>query len=1001
MRNDTLTSLPIGSSSECQPPPCSPVATRRADRKPGTASQAARIRIPVLHGMKRFVAVAMLVAWTSAAAAGERDTVKPVIGDKLVSVRLTHREMAGGEIDRRIMDLIYKNYMVLDLDRDWLDKFKNRTDRGDTRNVYYGIGKVLDAGSLFAQYVGDPKVAARAQYIMDQLRGSRDPDGYLGFWNVEPKNYQNVVNWILHEQEYINLALVRNYRTTGNPQSLADAKIMADYIMRMFPANERGEHIIPPGTSIAGITEGFVELYRVTGEKKYLDFARRLQYEPHWYYLKPFDAWEKNISQAHYHVYVMLSHMYPDTELYRLIGGEDYLKKSLWMKQELLERGRGGLLVTGSTSQGEHFTYNQDGAGAVEESCVTAYLLRWIDSLLRLEGDMRYGDIMERTIYNALFGAQAPNGRRICYFTPFTGKRHFQTRDTFCCNGNFRRAVAELPQKVYYRTPDGGIALNLFTSSDKEFDVNGKTVEIKQETAYPSSGEVKLSFTCSEPVEFALLFRTPRWAENIECAVCGAPCSLNKSQLGYAKIQRVWKSGDTVTISMPMNWRFVRGRMIQDGRVALLRGPVLFTFSDQLNAGVLKKCPNPRDLVLDPASIGDPIPDDSVRPNGQKVVVKAWTNPERTGDPVDVVLTEFVDPNGIGVYFKVPNLRDTRPVRIMDDELLSEPRQSANGTITFAWYGPKSDRNSRDMFAVDGELVADLAADYQNPQGKLDVPAVFPDKSKSGSWSLFNCKNGGLLSTAKDSDKMQLNSKFKVDGCPLGYAYGMPGGGNLGFFADYMPAKNMEENWGRHYTTGMFDPVIPAEQRKQYLLTHPIADAASYNVIRWSPGPELSGKGIVISGKTLTNRGGNGVSLKAVNWKDDRTPVVLDVLNLGSEGKEARTHNSEFLVRICPGDLGTHVDVAIGNNGNYVCDATALSLHVYVADKLTKMPGVDVTKKVQAVFQGKFRTDLGKYADLFGDPAPGQEKTLILRVQDLGGNIKYIELPEDAPVELP
>ena len=75
--------------------------------------------------------------------------------------------------------------------------------------------------------------------------------------------------------------------------------------------------------------------------------------------------------------------------------------------------------------------------------------------------------------------------------------------------------------------------------------------------------------------------------------------------------------------------------------------------------------------------------DDSVRPNGQKVVVKAWTNPERTGDPVDVVLTEFVDPNGIDVYFKIPNLNDTKPIRIVDDELLSEPRQSANGEITY------------------------------------------------------------------------------------------------------------------------------------------------------------------------------------------------------------------------------------------------------------------------------------------------------------------------------
>lgn len=951
--------------------------------------------------MKRFLTtIAMLVVLTGTLFAGERDVVKPMIGDKLTPERLTHQEMRGGEIDRRITDLIYKNYMVLDLDRDWLDKFRKRTARGDTRNVYYGIGKVLDAGSLFAQYTRDPKVAQRTQYIIDQLRASRDPGGYLGFWNVEANNYQNIVNWILHEQEYINLALVRNYRTTGNPQSLADARVMADYIMKSFPANDKGEHSIPAGTSIAGITEGFVELYRVTAEKKYLEFARNLQYEPHWYYLKPFDAWEKNVSKARFHVYVMLSHMFPDAELYRLVGGDDYLKKSLWMKQELLERGRGGLLVTGSTSEGEHFTYNQNGAGMIEESCVTAYFLRWIDSLMRLEGNMRYGDIMERTIYNALFGAQSPDGRHICYFTPFTGKRSFQSGDTFCCNGNFRRAVAELPQKVYYRSPDGAIALNLFTSSDKKFDVNGKTVHIKAETSYPNSGEVKLTFTCSEPMEFAFRFRTPRWAERIECAVGDVPCAPTKSQLGYAEIKRLWKSGDTLTISMPLNWRFVRGRMIQEGRVALMRGPVLFTLSEKLNAGVLKKCPQPRDLVLDPTSIGNPILDDSVRPNGQKVSVKAWTNSERTGDPVDVVLTEFVDPNGIDVYFKIPNLNETKPIRIVDDELLSEPRKSATGEITMAWYGPKGDSRWKDLFAVDGDLIADVAADYQNPQGKQNVPAEFPDKSKSGSWSLFNCKNEALLSAAKESDRKQLNSKFKVEGCPVGYAYGLEGGEKLGFFADYMPAQKMEENWARHFSRDMFDRFIPADQRRQFLITHPIADVDSYNVICWTPGSQLPTKTVVISGKLFTNPGGNGVSLKLVNWKPDKTPVVLNPLYLEHGQKGAGAYQSEFVVHLTPGELGKHVDIAIGNNGNYVCDATALRLRVYATGKRYEAPGVDVTKKVQSVFQGKFKTDLGKYADLFGDPAPGQEKTLKLRVQDLGGNIKYMELPEDAPIEL-
>ena len=220
----------------------------------------------------------------------------------------------------------------------------------------------------------------------------------------------------------------------------------------------------------------------------------------------------------------MLSHMYPDTELYRLIGGDDYLKKSLWMKQELLEQGRGGLLITGSTSEGEHFTYNQQGAGNIQESCVTAYFLRWIDSLMRLEGECGMGISWNGRLQRSV-RSSVPRRSPYLLLHAVYGEKEFQDSDTFCCNGNFRRAVAELPQKVYYRTPDGGIALNLFANSDATFEVDGKKVEIKEETDYPNSGEVRLTFTCSEPVQFGFRFRTPRWAEKIECAVCGEPCA--------------------------------------------------------------------------------------------------------------------------------------------------------------------------------------------------------------------------------------------------------------------------------------------------------------------------------------------------------------------------------------------------------------------------------------------------------------------------------------------
>ena len=89
------------------------------------------------------------------------------------------------------------------------------------------------------------------------------------------------------------------------------------------------------------------------------------------------------------------------------------------------------------------------------------------------------------------------------------GEEELSGGDTFCCNGNFRLCGCRTAAEGVLPQPGRAIALNLFTRSDKTFDVNGKTVEIKAETSYPNSGEVKLTFTCSEPVEFAFRFRTP------------------------------------------------------------------------------------------------------------------------------------------------------------------------------------------------------------------------------------------------------------------------------------------------------------------------------------------------------------------------------------------------------------------------------------------------------------------------------------------------------------
>ena len=931
------------------------------------------------------------------------DVVKPRVPDRLCRVTLNQQEL-GGEIDRRIKNLIYQNYMVVDLDGKWLNHFRNRTDRGDRQYVYYGIGKVLDAGSLFAAYTGDPKVAARTQYIIDELVKSRDADGYLGFWNAEPENRQDHINWILHEQEYINLAFVRNYRCTGNPQSLAHAKIMGDYILKTFPTPQNPCYDAGD-ICTAGLPEGMLELYRVTGDTRYLDFAADV---PHGnnhgeVQLASLRTWEQDFSRRPCHVYVMLARCYAQTELYRLTGEENLLNMSQLMRNELLKKGEGGMLVTGSCSEGEQFSYSQNGRGAIGESCVTAYVLRWIDSLMRLEGDMRYGDLLERTIYNALLAANSPDGRWIRYFTPFTGDRRYDTRDFFCCCGNYRRAVAELPQKVYYRTPAGGIALNLFTNATKTFDVKGQTVTVLQETAYPNDGDVKLTFSTQNqnPVAFAFQFRTPRWCDKITLRVNDeAPVTIDPQEQtrGSYVLNRTWKDGDVVRISMPMPWRFLQGRAVQDGRVVLLRGPIVYCIGKDQNAELLAKCPEPRNLVIDPASLAEPIKDNSIRPNGLKVVAKAWLNQDCTGETVDVTLTEFIDPSGQDVYFCVPNLADTSPVRLTDDEIVSWPNEFVNAHVLKAFYGPKATGDLEAVFEIRGDVVADLAADYVNPGGKTGVKAEFPDAT-GGSWAFYNCKNGGLLSTAAAGDVKPLDSQFKAFGSPLGYAYGLENQGDeLGFVSNYAPSDRQEDAWRDHYTEKMFDQVLSAAERNEFLYTHPISDTACYNVFRWTPSADVQKKDVTLCGTLFSNLG-NGVELRVIRWNDDTRHDVLGAFNT-RDLMVGRCGTAEFVLRLPPGEVGKHIDFVLHNAGAHVCDATALKVRAYTNVQRVANQ-TDVTERVQAKFHNRLVTPLGPYAELFGEAAPGVEKTLKVKLHYWrDGVVKYLEFPQDSALDL-
>ena len=181
-----------------------------------------------------------------------------------------------------------------------------------------------------------------------------------------------------------------------------------------------------------------------------------------------------------------------------------------------------------------------------------------------------------------------------------------------------------------------------------------------------------MTFEIGEDSSVPLAFRVPRWCDGMTAQVNGGESVVvGRPKKGLFTLNRAWKAGDTVHLSMPMPWRLVRGRETQAGHVALLRGPMVFCLGKDQNAALFQSFPSFRDLTVDPASIGDPVPDDTIRKGGRKVSALAWTTTDCTGEKVPVVFTEFADPSGREVYFKVPDLSNASPLVIVDDEIVS------------------------------------------------------------------------------------------------------------------------------------------------------------------------------------------------------------------------------------------------------------------------------------------------------------------------------------------
>jgi DUF1680 family protein len=203
--------------------------------------------------------------------------------------------------------------------------------------------------------------------------------------------------------------------------------------------------------------------------------------------------------------------------------------------------------------------------------------------LLRVTRDSRYGDSMERVMYNTVLGAKPllADGSTF-YYSDY----NFQARKIFtkprwpCCSGTLPQVAADYRTNTYFCDPDG-IYVNLFIPSTVRWAHDGAQLSLTQKSQYPLDGNVKFEIAASKPTEFAIRLRIPAWAEGAAISVNGKPVQTSGEPGKFATIRRSWKKGDRIEMELPMRLRLEALDPRHSQTVALLCGPlVLFAITD-------------------------------------------------------------------------------------------------------------------------------------------------------------------------------------------------------------------------------------------------------------------------------------------------------------------------------------------------------------------------------------------------------------------------------------